>query len=471
MHINNKKREEIIETVSKFKEEFEKVLYFKTPIEFKDLYKEKITLSVSGGVDSMVMLFCFIVFKEKYGIEFDVVNFEHGLRGEESVLDSYFVSQFCKIFNIKCHSISLEVVKYANQKSIGIEQAARELRHTYYKEIHQKKEKYILLAHNLNDATESVLMHIFRGSGLKGLIGMSFNDQHIVRPLIFTSRESIENYAEKIRLPYREDSSNNENCYTRNFVRNQVVPLIKTRIMNLDMAILKLSTNMRSAYSILNKCAEEVISCERDSVLIDLNKLSEYENFAGDIVKIAVDKLKSDVDFTSVNIEQIIQLKYKHNGKQINLPHGIIALKAYDCIKLYEYEPVDNIVIDFQLGKFEIGKDSIKFLEIQKVDDYKNGIYFDLEKMPPGSVIRRRKADDIFTNFAGYTMSLSDYLTKKKIPRDERDNLYVVAKGNIVSIIIGMEQTKMLQVTQATKRIIKVIIERGVNNYGQQCNE
>ncbi len=452
--------DDITSEILKFKESFDDILCGKLLTEFNELYKKGVTLSVSGGVDSMVMLVSFLVFQKKYGIKFNVINFEHGLRGEASILDSFLVSEFCNKFEIECKTISLDVLKHAEEESMGIEQAARDLRHKYYADIWKNERKYVLLAHNLNDLTESVLMHIFRGSGVKGLLGMSYQDGYIIRPLIYTTRETIEHYAKIIELPFRNDDSNSDDCYTRNFLRNKVIPLIKTRVMNLDTSILKLSKNMRSIYGILDKYAEKVLIVDKDAVLIDVKKLSEYEDFAGDIIKIALNKLKSDIDFTSSNIEQICQLKYKNNGKQINLPHGIIALKAYDYIKLYEYKPVDNYSEDFQVGKFERKDDFIKFLEVHNVTDYKDGIYVDLDKIPKGSVIRRRKQDDIFTNFAGYTMSLSDYLTKKKIPHDERDKLYVVAYDNVISIVIGIEQSITVKITDSTKRIVKVIIEK-----------
>ncbi|NJN25095.1 MAG: tRNA lysidine(34) synthetase TilS [Cyclobacteriaceae bacterium] len=186
--------------------------------------EEKILLAVSGGIDSMVMAHLFS--RASFPIAIAHCNF--GLRGEESDGDQQFVFSFAANEHIPCHIKSFDTLGYAHEHGVSIQMAARELRREWFEALCQQ-EHYasVATAHHLNDALETVLFNLAKGTGIAGLKGILPHHQRYIRPLMFASREMIEHYAREQQLNWREDKSNSTIKYHRNLIRHQVVPELK----------------------------------------------------------------------------------------------------------------------------------------------------------------------------------------------------------------------------------------------------
>ena len=189
------------------------------------LSEEKILLAVSGGMDSMVMAHLF----REAGFRFGIAHCNFQLRGEASDADAALVKSVAAQWQIPFHTICFDTeIEAANQKK-STQLFARELRYTWFERILQEFDyQYIATAHHLNDSLETVLYNLAKGGGIRALHGIPIRQGNIIRPLSFASRKLIEEYARAHQIPYREDASNQSDKYSRNLLRHQVVPVLKT---------------------------------------------------------------------------------------------------------------------------------------------------------------------------------------------------------------------------------------------------
>ena len=180
---------------------------------------DTVTCAVSGGADSMALLFALFLLKDKLGIHLQAAHFNHGLRGEESRDEESFVREFCKGYEIPLHVGSAAVAPGKK----GLEAAARDARYAFFDTLEGK----IATAHTADDNAETVLMHMVRGTGLKGLGGIAPVRDRLIRPMLGITRKEVLSFLEEYNLPHREDSSNREDVFLRNRLRHHVMPLLK----------------------------------------------------------------------------------------------------------------------------------------------------------------------------------------------------------------------------------------------------
>ena len=188
----------------------------------------RVLCAVSGGADSMFLLHWLSAHSEKLGISITAAHFEHGIRGEESLRDCRFVEEFCREHGIAFVCEHGDVPRYASDRGIGTEEAARELRYAFLKRTAQSLGcSRIATAHNADDNAETILFNLIRGAGSAGLCGIPPVRENIVRPLLGVSRDEIESYLKENGVPHVEDSTNSSDDYTRNRIRHEIVPLMK----------------------------------------------------------------------------------------------------------------------------------------------------------------------------------------------------------------------------------------------------
>ncbi|MBL7937408.1 MAG: tRNA lysidine(34) synthetase TilS, partial [Bacteroidia bacterium] len=185
---------------------------------------DKLLVAFSGGVDSVVLVD--LLHKAGYTIELAHCNFQ--LRGQEAKDDTVFCENFSKSVNAPFHVTYFDTKAYATEHKLSIQMAARELRYNWFKALKAEHHfDYILTAHHTNDNIETLFVNLIRGTGIKGLQGIPEKQHDMVRPLLFATKDEIKAYAEKQNLSFREDSSNQEVKYKRNFIRHQIVPELK----------------------------------------------------------------------------------------------------------------------------------------------------------------------------------------------------------------------------------------------------
>lgn len=306
----------------------------KDPPILKDLIKDgdKIVVGVSGGPDSICMLDMMRELKEKNIINFEiyVAHINHMIR-KEAIDDEKYVQNYCKTHNIKFFVKRVDVQQIANDKKIGTEEAGRKVRYDFFEEVLKETgSNKIAIAHNKNDKIETIIMHVLRGSGLSGLKGIEkIRDDKYIRPLIECEREEIEKYCEEKKLYPRIDKTNFENEYTRNKIRNVVIPYIKKEFNpNIIQTLSRLSevATAESDYidSQTQKIYEKIlIDKSNKEIVINLKEFNIQENVIQKrlILKVIKQIMGSTDRIEKIHIEDIIKLCNNNIGNKYLTPN------------------------------------------------------------------------------------------------------------------------------------------------------
>lgn len=294
---------------------------------------DKLVLGVSGGPDSVSMLNVLkeINDDEKIDLKFEIVvaHINHNIR-KEAKEDEDFVKKYCDENNIKFFVKSIDVEKIANNSKIGIEEAGRKVRYEFFDEVLKKtNSNKIAIAHNKNDKVETIIMNILRGSGTLGLKGIEPKRGKYIRPLIEIEREKIEKYCDEENLNPRIDKTNFDNTYSRNKVRNVVIPYIKKEFNpNIIKTLDRLSELVKEEDEYIEeqvrKSYGELLIEEKDEeVILDLKKFNTYEKvIKSRVVLYTITKLfGSTKGLEKIHIDDILKLCKNNIGNKFLTPN------------------------------------------------------------------------------------------------------------------------------------------------------
>ncbi|MCD8036180.1 MAG: tRNA lysidine(34) synthetase TilS, partial [Clostridiales bacterium] len=317
---------------------------------------DSIVAGLSGGADSCALVHVLAGIREKFGIDVAAVHINHGIRGSEADADEKFAKAFCEGLGVKFIVYHCDVPAEAVRRGLGEEETGRLIRYEKFRETAEMLgANKIAVAHNLNDRTETFLMNLCRGAGMKGLSGIPAVSGNIIRPLIECSRESIEKYCAENSIDFRTDSTNLQNEYTRNKIRNVLIPWLKENINPAaDMNIASAAELLREDEAFLEDIAEDVLSratVEKhdDFTALDCDVLlKEKPVVVRRVLRKALRGLRPDLkDFSRVHIENTEKILHGETGRKINLPDGVTAQKSYgrlelsrrrDIAKAYSYD-------------------------------------------------------------------------------------------------------------------------------------
>lgn len=314
-------KEKVLETIKKYK-----------LIENGD----KIVLGVSGGPDSIAMLSILDEIRKEKELEFEIVvaHVNHMIR-EEAREDEEFVRKFCEKKNIEFHAKSIDVQKLANTNKIGTEEAGRNVRYEFFKEVmKQTGANKIAVAHNKNDKIETMIMNVLRGSGIAGLKGMEVKRDYYIRPLLECERTEIETYCEEQNIEARIDKTNFETIYTRNKIRNVVIPYIQREFNpNLIDTMDRLSSLVKEEEEYFEKIVKEnyktlVIEETEQEIQLELKGFNQLEKvIKARILLYTITRLfGSSKGIEKVHIEDIIQLCQNNIGNKYLTPNKNIKI-------------------------------------------------------------------------------------------------------------------------------------------------
>lgn len=238
---------------------------------------DAIIAGFSGGADSV----CLVHIMQRLGYKVIAAHCNFSLRGSESDRDQTFVEEFCKKHSIKLHLVRFDTIGYASEHKIGIEEAARELRYKWFEELRrQESAAAICVAHHRDDSIETCLLNLTRGAGIGGICGIRNRNGYVVRPLLCISRDDIENYLKECGIDYITDSTNLENHYNRNKIRNIIIPefqKIKPGFAD------TMATNMENFSAVnaiyrdaIEKEKKRVLSTKENTLYISVDKVMEF---------------------------------------------------------------------------------------------------------------------------------------------------------------------------------------------------
>lgn len=302
---------------------------------------DKIVLGVSGGPDSMCMLDIIRELKEKEIIDFDiyVAHINHMIR-EEAIEDEKYVQDYCQKYNIECYIKRADVLRIADENKIGTEEAGRKVRYDFFEEVLRKTgANKIAIAHNKNDKIETIIMHLLRGSGLSGLKGIQpIRDNKYIRPLIECERQEIEQYCEERKLHPRIDKTNFENEYTRNKIRNIVIPYIQKEFNpNIIQTLSRLSevaTDESNYIELQTQKAYNKLFLEKSDkqIVLNLKVFNEQDNVIQKrLILKTIKELNGSTDrIEKVHIEDIIKLCTNNIGNKYLTPNKNLKILVKD---------------------------------------------------------------------------------------------------------------------------------------------
>ncbi len=416
---------------------------------------EHIVVGVSGGADSISLLYFLYSIKEEYNLKLTTVHINHCMRGEESDEDCIFVKKFCDKLGVELKVFNFDINKKAKEESLSTEEAGRKYRYKAFEQVlKENNAQKIAIAHNKDDNAETIIMRFFRGTGARGLSGIAYKRGTIIRPLLDCYRKDIEKFCKDNNLEYRQDSTNNLNIYTRNKIRLDLLPYIKEEF---NPNIVENLTNMASIFSDEEKFLQDLAKKELDKIILfqdenkiilDIKKLDILDGvILKRVLRLSIRVFNENLNNISIeHIESIINIIKNQTGKKINLPNNIYVFKEYDKIIIskkskcvendikYNYE----IILDEKIYIKEINKNILltKYdINTQIFSTKVCTISLNCDTIKDKLFLRQRNAGDrVYIN--GMTKKLKNIFIDLKIPASYR-NLYpiLVNENDIISVL------------------------------------
>lgn len=429
---------------------------------------EIIGVACSGGRDSICLLHFLNSIKNELDCEVVAVNVDHGIRAT-SALDTEFVMQFCKDNHIRAYKFKAEALKVAKEEKLTLEQAARKVRYGIFEMVIKKGlVDKIALAHHLNDQAETVLLNIVRGAGLNGARGMEpIRDGIYIRPLLTTPREEIMSYLDENSLEFVEDETNKDNSYSRNYIRNVVLPDLRKHFKSVDKNIVNFASICAKDDSYINSQLNMGTLIEtKEFSKIPLTYFYQDEAIINRILMKVLSRFaKQDIERKHIKMIREFAVE-ANNGNIISLPFKIKVMKEYDYITIGIIKKKEIVGENgFRSGKLKIEgygiirSTSSKVLTEPKMHQH----IIDASKLPSNAIWRTRQEGDTFSPLGlGGTKKLKEYFIDKKIPQRMRDEIPVLAVGSKILIVADIEIADELKVTDESKQFYKINYEKDV---------
>lgn len=446
---------------------------------------DKVVVAVSGGPDSICLLHLLYILKEELAIKLVAAHINHCLRGEEADKDEAYVKDFCKSLGIECYVKREDVNRIAKERGISSEMAGREVRYNFFKEVLNNIEgNKIALAHNANDQAETVLMRMFRGTGLEGLTGIkAVRDGIYVRPILSISRKEIEAYCEENKLNPRIDKTNLENIYTRNKIRLEMIPYIEKNFNpDIVQVLNRLAHTIKNDNDYITQVSLEKFRkyCKKEEnrIVISEEIFMEHDALSTRVIRMALKEVSGSLyNFEKDHIYDIINIQRGSTGKVIMLPNGIRVLNNYGKINLYIIEGEEEGKNEIEYKLMPNSKNKLKDMGLNislKVINNKDEFnlaenklvkYFDYDKINGDIKLRFRRNGDKFSPLGMKgSKKLKDLFIDLKIPKDRRDNIPLVVFGNEIGWIVGYRVSDKFKVEKSSKNILQIKIEREEKN-------
>ncbi len=429
----------------------------------------KLLLTVSGGIDSSVMLDLFSGLRYPFALAH--CNFR--LRGEDSDADERFVRNLAEKYAVPFYAIQFQTTKYAQNNKISVQMAARELRYAWFEEIRIKHHyDFVATAHHQDDETETFFINLLRGCGIAGLKGIPARQGSVIRPLLWTSRTEIEQYALQNALQYREDKSNEDDYYLRNRIRHHLIPLLS----GLQTGFSKqMQENMRRLAEenlwidqTVNHLCQDITTEQNAEITIDLNAAGEHKSSIP-----FLSRMLAPYGFNESQVRDLAD-SAEINGKQFDSTDYVMITHQGKLLLRNKSKSAESI--NFQITEAEIfsGQRSIQthpslslqwyIADIQNISTINNPDYawFDLEKLDFPLIIRNWQEGDSFHPFGmNGNKKVSDFFIDLKLSLFEKSDCPVFVSGDKIMWIAGKRSDHRFRITKETKKVL--VMKWGIN--------
>lgn len=439
---------------------------FGVMMDLKAFLDKKICVAVSGGMDSVTLLHYLKTREAEYGYTLSACHCEHGIRGEESVEDMHFVEKLCREWGVPLTLFSADCPAIAKEEKESLETVARNFRYRAFAQlVEEKKADYIATAHHQNDDAETVLFHLLRGASLTGVGGMYALNGYLLRPFLDWTREEIAGYAKENQLVWREDKTNSDRTYTRNFLRHTIFPLLEEGVPGATQNLVRFSKLAQEDDELLYDFAKGLVKEEEGEIHVYF--CDKKPLFTRGCV-LAFKALGLTKDYTALHLEQAFALQKLERGAKLTLPQGLEGEKRGGYLAFYRKKTKIDVekseTKSFTKEGYEGGRYAVSISETPPMDEDNEWkiLQIDGEKLPSTACFRFRKEGDYIHAFGGGKKTLKKFLNEKKIPLSQREYLPLIAEkeGGEVYVICGVELSSKLKVTKETKEIVYVQIKR-----------
>ncbi len=440
--------------------------------------------AVSGGADSMCMLFCLTELSKEMSLQVRVLHVNHGIRGAEADADEAFVREYCENNSIPFSSVHADVPSIALETGKTLEEAGREIRYNaLFEEAAKHGAAAVALAHNLSDRAETVLLNLLRGSGITGGAGIrpvsSRNGIKLIRPLLSTSRSRIEEILGEAGIKYRTDSTNLSDDHTRNRLRRGIFPLLTGQVnpravehlcnFAQDMADVSdfVETSSRQVLDKALASGEAAVSDTQVSISVIL-LMGLHPALVPGVLRLLIPKLTSSLkDISRTHISSITDLICAGTSKTVSLPYGLYALRTRDRIVIgvssreSEMPPAGSF---FTVKKYS-GDDralALSLIEKDLADRSSNKNctkWFDYDNIDDGLMFRYPLPGDTIPVLLGGTLRHKEVLKvfrEAGITAAEAKNIPVAVCGDDVIWIPGIRRCDAYRVSADTLTIIEI---------------
>ncbi|MGE5436655.1 MAG: tRNA lysidine(34) synthetase TilS [Syntrophothermus sp.] len=431
---------------------------------------DKILIALSGGPDSVFLVHFFNKYKKKYSIEIKAFHLNHQIRGIEADEDEAFCRGLCKSLNVELFTSNKDVKEYAKKNKLSLEEAGRILR---YEELFNIVSKYnltkIVTGHNKSDNLETVLLNIIKGTGKAGLTGIPVKRDKIIRPIICLKKEEIINYLEENSILFRVDSSNKNNDFNRNYLRNNLIPSIKENLNpDIEKAVLNFSNYIKSISTLIDKKINSSINSSvkkiDDKVKIFINKIDLEDELINDFFKEVLEKnFKKEV--VSDDLIKLRTLLYSTTGNEEQLSGKLTAIKERDYILIYhkqEEKEFKSIKLKVNEEK-EINGESLIIEEVkEKPVNFIGGKieFIASDDLDEEFEVRKWKEGDKFSPIGlKGVKKVSDFLNDIKIDNHIKSDIKVLVNRERIVWVIGYRIDNKFKLTSNTERIYKLCLK------------
>jgi len=417
------------------------------------LKQKKLLLAVSGGLDSMVLLYLF----QELNCDIAIAHCNFQLRGMESFGDQKFVQDYAEANKIPIFVTQFDTEAFAKDYRLSTQVAARELRYNWFYELLEtEKFDYIVTAHHADDNLETFLINLIRGTGLEGLTGIPVQNDRVIRPLLFLSRKEIENYAKANNIQWREDSSNASDKYVRNKIRHHLIPILKELNPHFMASFLKTEGYLQESLAMVEDAASMIfqqVASEKDNQIhFDLNLLLQLPNYQSYLYQ-----WLKEYGFTAW--EDIYDLVASQSGKQV-FSTDYRLLKDRDSLILSAIAETEDELFLIHENDTEV-KIPLKlaFSKVTAISVASNKtIFVDADQLDFPLVIRKWEAGDSFQPFGmeGKSKKLSKFFKDEKLSLIEKENTWLLCSNNQIVWVIGQRADHRFRTSNTTKNILRI---------------
>ena len=443
---------------------------------------DTVIIGVSGGADSVCLLSVLSELREAMSLSLVAAHINHMYR-KTAERDEKYVEDLCRKLEIPCKILRMDVAVVAQDRGMSFEEAGRMVRYEYFDKIKNDfKADKIAVAHNLEDCSETMLFHLFRGSNLKVLGGMNPVNGEIIRPLMNVSRKEIEAYLGGKQLEWMEDETNASTEYSRNRIRHNIIPQAEQICPGVAGRMAETAEDLRLAETYLEEQTGQAYHecCENmdGGIFIRIEKLQELHPVIKSRVlyKVLEHTAEASRDLSRVHVQELLKLCDLQSGRSIDLPYRICAYRTADGILVRRENGGGGVSAEIALlskKELEAGEEIVFTLEglgmvrarllfnceFKNIPQKTYTKWFNYDKITKCAVFRKRmEGDYLVIDDAGNHKKLKEYFIQEKIPAYKRDAVWIMTDDDHVMWIPGHRISAFYKINENTERVLEVTI-------------